>query len=251
MTLSIVNWNVQFATPRSWRTHGILSRIDRLDPEIVCLTETHDELLPQQGHTICSQPDYGYTVRPNRRKVLLWSREPWNQLDALGDDLMPSGRFVSGVTQTSVGEVAVIGICFPWFGSRTEARRGSERRRRWEDHEQYLAGLSEVLERVDAKRLIVMGDFNQAIGRGSRAPRGLQLALQEAFEPNLRIVTSDLAFQGRKSIDHIALSTDWAVDCADVISNLHEGRKLSDHFGVAAELSIQPSSSVVPAPRAP
>ena len=26
---------------------------------------------------------------------------------------------------------------------------------------QYLAGLSEVLERVDARRLIVMGDFNQ------------------------------------------------------------------------------------------
>ena len=88
-----------------------------------------------------------------------------------------------------------------------------------------------------------MGDFNQAIGRGSRAPRGLQLALQEAFEPNLRIVTSDLAFQGRKSIDHIALSTDWAVDSADVISNLHEGRKLSDHFGVAAD-AVYPSLPV-------
>ena len=145
----------------------ILSRIDRPDPEIVCLTETHDELLPQHGHTICSQPDYGYTVRPNRRKVLLWSREPWHRVDDLGIDSMPSGRFVSGVTQTSVGEVAVIGVCIPWFGSRTEARRGNERRRRWQDHEQYLAGLSEVLERVDARRLIVMGDFNQASGRAA------------------------------------------------------------------------------------
>ena len=240
MSLSVVNWNVEWATPKSRRTPEIRSRIDRCDPEIVCLTETHDELLSQHGHTICSQPDYGYTVRPNRRKVLLWSRKPWDQVDDLGIESMPSGRFVSGVTQTSVGEVAVIGVCIPWSGSRTEARRGAERRRRWQDHEQYLAGLTEVLERVEAKRLIVMGDFNQVIGPGGRARRELRLALQEAFAPNLRIVTSDLVFQGRKSIDHIALSADWAVDSVDAISNIHDDRKLSDHFGVAADVSVQP-----------
>ena len=153
---------------------------------------------------------------------------------------MPSGRFVSGVTQTSAGEVAVIGVCIPWSGSRTEAHSGAERRRRWQDHEQYLVGLTEVLERVDARRLIVMGDFNQVIGQGSRARRELRLALEEAFAPNLRIATADLVFQGRKSIDHIALSGDWVVDSVDAISNIHDGRKLSDHFGVAAEVSVQP-----------
>ena len=196
--------------------------------------------LAQGGHAICSRPDYGYGLQKNRRKVLLWSREPWRQVDDLGIDSLPPGRFVSGITQTSVGEVAVIGICIPWFGSRTEARRGAERRLRWQDHEECLVGLTEILERVEAKRLIVMGDFNQRIGQGSRAPRALRLALLEAFEPKLRIVTADLAFQGRKSIDHIALSEDWAVDSVDAISNIHEGRKLSDHFGVAAELSVQP-----------
>lgn len=219
-----------------------MSRIDRHDPEIVCVTETHDELLAQRGHAICSQVYYGYGLKKNRRKVLLWSREPWRQVDDLGIDSMPTGRFVSGITQTSMGEVAVAGICIPWFGSRTEARRGSERRLRWQDHEEYLAGLTEILERGNAKRLIVMGDFNQRIGQGSRAPRALRLALQEAFEPNLRIVTSNLVFQGRKSIDHIALSADWAVDSLATISNVHEDRKLSDHFGVAADVSVRPAS---------
>ena len=93
---------------------------------------------------------------------------------------------------------------------------------------------------MEAKRLIVMGDFNQVIGPGGRARRELRLALQEAFAPNLRIATSDLVFQGRKSIDHIALSGDWAVDSVDAISNIHEGRKLSDHFGVAADVSVRP-----------
>jgi hypothetical protein len=242
VSLSIVNWNVEFATPRSWRTPEVLGRIDGHGPEIVCLTETHDELLAQGGHAICSRADYGYGVQKNRRKVLLWSREPWKQVDDFGIGSLPPGRFVSGVTQTSVGEVTVIGICIPWFGSRTEARRGSERRLRWQDHEEYLAGLSGILGRVEAMRLIVMGDFNQAIGQGSRAPRALRLALQEAFEPNLRIVTADLAFQGRKSIDHIALSADWAVDSVSAVSNIHEGRKLSDHFGVAADVSVGPAS---------
>ena len=210
-----------------------------MSPEVVCLTETHNGLLSQHGHAICSQPDYGYTVKEDRRKVMLWSREPWDQVDDVGIDSMPPGRFVSGVTQTSLGEVAVIGICIPWFGSRTEASRKVERKLRWEDHEQYLAGLTEILGRADAKRLIVMGDFNQAMGPGGHAPPQLRSALEKAFSPSMRIVTSDIVFQGRESIEHIALSVDWTVRSLGVISNIHERRKLSDHFGVAADLSLQ------------
>ena len=53
----------------------------------------------------------------------------------------------------------------------------------------------------------------------------------------MTLATSELAFQGRRSIDHIAVSEDLAVGSLDVISNIHEGRKLSDHFGVVAEIS--------------
>ena len=77
-------------------------------------------------------------------------------------------------------------------------------------------------------RLIVMGDFNQIIGQGSRARPELRLALRKAFPPSMRIATSGLAFQGRRSIDHIALSADWAVGSLGVISNIHESRKLSN-----------------------
>ena len=241
MSLKLVNWNVEWATPRSSRRVEILRRIQRHDPEVVCLTETHTGLLPQEGHTICSQPDYGYPMKDGRRKVMLWSREPWEQVDDVGIDSMPPGRFVSGVTQTSVGEIMVLGICIPWFGSRTEARRTSERKKQWEDHEQYLAGLTEVLKRASAKRLIVVGDFNQAIGPGSRTPLKLRSALREAFPPGTTIVTSALAFQGRKCIDHIALSDDLAFTSLGVVSNIHEGKNLSDHFGVVADLSPLPS----------
>ena len=234
-----VTWNVEWATPRSWRTTEILSRIDRHAPEVVCLTETDVGLLSQRGYTICSQPDAGYKIKMGRRKVILWSREPWDEVDDTALDSMPPGRFVAGVTQTSLGKVTVIGVCIPWFGSRTEARRKSERKMRWQDHEQYLVGLTEFLGRATAKRLIVMGDFNQVIGTASRARPELQQALQKAFPASMTIATSELGFQGRKSIDHIALSDDWVVGSLDVISNIYEERKLSDHFGVVADLSAQ------------
>ena len=85
-----------------------------------------------------------------------------------------------------------------------------------------------------------MGDFNQTIGPSSRARLELRLALQKAFAPSMTIATSELAFQGRRSIDHIALSDDLAVGSLGVISNIHEGRKLLDHFGVVAVLASQP-----------
>ena len=156
---------------------------------------------------------------------------------------MPPGRFVAGATQTSLGKVRVIGVCIPWFRSRTEARRGLQRKRPWEDHAQYLAGLTEILRRQSVKHLIVMGDFNQALGPSSRAPLELKTALVDAFPPNMEIVTPDLSFQGRRSIDHIASSDDLKVESPGVISNIHDGREISDHFGVVVGLSLQSSTN--------
>ena len=239
MSLKLVNWNVQWATPRSQRSPEILNRVRGHDPEIVCLTETHKGLLSQGGPTICSQPCYGYPIKKGRRKVILWSRKPWEKVDDLGMKSMPPGRFVSGVTQTSVGVLKVIGVCIPWSGSRTEARRGSDRKKRWEDHEQYLVGLTELLKSKPTERLIVMGDFNQRIGPASSAPAKLQSALLKAFPPRMNIATVAIGSRGRRSIDHIVLSDDLSAESIGVIINIHDGRKLSDHFGVGAEVSAK------------
>ena len=235
MPLKLVNWNVEWATPRSRRRPEILSRIDKHAPEVICLTEAHVGLLSQDGHTICSQPDYGYPIKEGRRKVLLWSREPWKNIDDVGIDSMPPGRFVSGVTQTSLGEMTVVGVCIPW--SRSRVGGSGVERRMWEDHEQYLASLAEVLERTPARRLIVIGDFNQRLGQGRNVPAKLRAALLRAIPKRMTIATSGIEFQGRRSIDHIALSEDLTAEDIGAISNIDEVRKLSDHFGIIASLS--------------
>lgn len=243
MALTVLNWNVEWATPRARRTRHILDRIARHAPDVVCLTETHEDLLASHGHAICSRPDAGYGLKPGRRKVMLWSREPWERVDDLGEDSMPPGRFVAGVTETSLGAVTVVGVCIPWFGSRAEARRGCERKDRWEDHAKYLDGLRRVLERGASERVIVMGDFNQTIGEGSRAPAELRQALQAALPRGMAIATSDLKFEGRPNIDHVALSGDLVAQSVEAISNRHEGRDLSDHFGVVADVTAKVSSA--------
>ena len=168
---------------------------------------------------------------------MLWSREPWERVDDLGHCSMPPGRFVSGVTQTPVGEVTVMGICIPWFGSRTETRRGSERKRQWEDHVLYLDCLSEVLKEEQDSSLIIVGDFNQRIGQGGFVPPNLRWALQSAMPEYVTIATSALGYRGSRCIDHMALSEDLAAESLSVIGNMLGERELSDHFGVGTVLT--------------
>lgn len=237
MAATLVNWNVEWATPRSWRSPEILKRIELHEPEIICLTETHSGLLSQDGHVISSLPDYGYKINKYRRKVLLWSREPWEQVDDVGSDMMPPGRFVSGITRTSLGEVTVIGVCIPWADSRV--RGSAVKRVRWEDHRQYLGGLSEVLDRIPVERLIVVGDFNQRIQQGGNAPSDVRMALQSAVASRMTIATAGLGLRGQRSIDHVAISGDLTAEHLRVISNFDGERRLSDHFGIVAGISAR------------
>ena len=68
----------------------------------------------RDGHSICAQDNWRQPCRKGqegRRKVLRWSRAPWENVDDVGNESLPPGRFVSGVTQTGVGEVTIIGVC--------------------------------------------------------------------------------------------------------------------------------------------
>ena len=235
MLLRLVNWNVEWATPRSPRSVEIRRRIERHDPEIICLNEAVIGLFPGEGHTICSQEDYGYPIGEGRRKVQLWSKRPWERVDDVGDRSMPPGRFVAGVTDTSIGQVTVIGVCIPWSGSRV--RDSEDGRKVWEDHRQYLSGFASVLSRARPDRLIVMGDFNQRISHRGHAPVDLRMALGRAIPDGMTIATSTFGHQGRRSIDHIVLTDDLAAESMGVISNVDGDRRLSDHFGIFAEVS--------------
>ena len=237
--MNLVNWNVEWATPCSRKGKEILWRVREHDPEVVCLTEAPVNLMDpyeESGHLIHSQPESEDAAMPKRRKVMLWSKRPWRDVDDVDSHELSPGRFIFGTTKTSLGDVAVMGICIPWANSR--ANGPAAKRRRWEDHEKYLEILPQVIGRAPVQRMIVVGDFNQRIQQGSYTPVRLRSALREIFAGRLTIATAGLGFQGKRTIDHTALSSDLAAEFLGVISNIHGNGELSDHFDVVAGLSL-------------
>lgn len=246
MSLSVINWNVEWGEPE-WVRPIILQRILEHEPEVLCITEADDGFLKQcGGHTINPVDDFGPGRDGLKRKVLLWSRKPWKNVDQQGRSNLPPGRFISGKTETSIGDVTVFGVCIPFHNSRI-----GQGQKPWQDHEEYLVGLADILTNVNATPAIVVGDFNQQIGQ-RRYPypparhrvRPLLAAAMEAG--SLTIATASLGFRGSKSarrtIDHIAINHDLCAESLSVISNSKDKpQDLSDHFGVAATLTTQTS----------
>mgnify|MGYP001486934807 CR=1 FL=1 len=232
--LSIVTWNVEWQPARSRKAEELRHRIFATNPHVICLTEAYTDFLPAFGHVVAASPDHGYPIKEGRRKVLLWSRKPWRNIDQIGDEDMPSGRFVAARTETPIGEIDVIGVCIPWAAAHVST--GRKDRQRWDDHLQYLAGLNRVLAGRD-RRTIIAGDFNQRIPRRG-APQAVYDALDSTVLRFFAVPTMGrIAPLDELAIDHIAHSSDLVSRSVTGLSHLVEGGpRLSDHFGLHVEL---------------
>lgn len=252
--MKVVNWNVQWATRRSGRSPEILRRIGRHNPDIACLMETDRRLLSEwDGQVIEARPDPVQGPAGNRRKVLLWSRQRWADVNDLGSDRLPPGRFLAGTTETPMGQIRVCGVCIPWHNSGVNV--GVKDRTPWQDHCAYLDGLSSILSSKSPTPLIVLGDFNQQIGQRRRPYPPLshpvrtksQETMAAVGPPGLTIASAGLGLRGRRAIDHMAISGELSAVSLTTIDNMDGDRRLSDHFGVVADLYTrgEPQSSTV------
>lgn len=229
-----LNWNVWWANDRLARGETVQSLVEKSKADVVCLTETTLSIVPVTGHQIDAGLDWGYQHDGTRRKVVLWSREPWVDVDSVGAESMPGGRFVSGVTQG----IRFVGVCIPWKDAHVTS--GRRDRTPWEDHLAYLSGLAAVLERYqDAdESLCVLGDYNQRIPRKYQPIRVAE-ALSNVLGENLVVATAGKTDdEGMLLIDHYSHTTDLAVEVLEIIPRKSaEGTKLSDHVGVIASIS--------------
>jgi hypothetical protein len=75
-------WNAQWAAPSAERGRPTIRLLDSLACDVLCVTEVELGLLAETGHAIDSHPDYGYARVRDRRKVVLWSRQPWTEVIA-------------------------------------------------------------------------------------------------------------------------------------------------------------------------
>lgn len=170
--LKVLNWDVEWAEAQ-WKAAEMRRRIDQQAAGIICLTEADPGRLklPQDGNSICAQGDRGPTRsqgQEGRREHLLWSGDPWDAVDEVGIPSLPAGRFVSGVQRPELGRLPSSGFAFPTPArGRVEGTRWN--RQMWQDHEEYLGGLSKLLKRAPRERLVVVGISTSR--SGSAAPR--------------------------------------------------------------------------------
>ena len=236
--LRIGTWNTQWAKPGTARGCRVANALTAPGCDILCVTEGYAAILPEGGHVIDAGPDWGYRAPEGRRKVLLWSKRPWSDVDPVGSDALPGGRFVAGTTETGLGPLSVVGVCIPWRDA--HVRSGLKDRGAWQDHESWLAGFAALPYGRAGKRTVVLGDFNQRIPR-SRQPKRIYATLRDAFAGLAFATGGELAGTPEMAIDHIAHTPDLALaDDIRIWPRLSARTALSDHIGVRGGVVLAP-----------
>lgn len=235
--LQIVNWNIERQAPDKRRAKIMMERISAISPQLVCLTEAFEgSTAALGGYEISTRGVAWSKEAPAERKVVLWSRNPWTDKDNDEAETLRSGAYVAATTDTPIGAVRVIGVCIPYsFASPFGL---TPRSRPWSEQLKFLEGLKQVVaNREFAIPVVVIGDFNQFAPRiwGSKAASA---ALEEALG-SLTICTIGIIDSiNRPTVDHVALSQNLKAQSITGIDEFDDnGRKLSDHFGLAVRVS--------------
>lgn len=230
--LRIALWNTEWASLRSKRGHVIRELIIAEAPDLVCLTEAAPDLVPDGGHLLTPSDEPRYRGCKNGEKVLLWSRWPWSR-SKITLPGAAGGRFVEGRTGPQ-GDLRVTGVCIPWHDSRT--RYGEVRRKRWDDHLEYIDALQEHEARAADGPSVLLGDYNQ------RAPRRRQphrvFERLNRFLQGRALITAGWEDPTDALIDHVALSGGLTGSVTRIWPKVHDGLRLSDHVGVLAEVAL-------------
>ncbi len=254
MSMRILNWNTEFVSPRA--RNGKFERIRALiasyDADVICLTEAYPEAMPDGGRLLRSNKSGRVNAeKRGARKVVLWSRFGWSNVDTLGAPGMPPGRFIKANTFVDDERWTIIGMCIPYAHYRNHAKWGDQRKKFWGGACEYLDALREdFLPRLiredflpyvkEPMRTILLGDFNMQIPAYNYPyPRSaVNQKRKETFDGWL-IPTAGIS---RHFIDHIAMSTELRVNSLRYISRYDSDySQLSDHNGVVIDVVHEPS----------
>ena len=232
--MRLLLWNTAWASPRFPKGTYIKEYAKFSNLDIICYTEVRLGLEPESGYFIESLPDYGYSKTEGKRKVSLWSSSQWEQVDQVGSEELPSGRFISGISKG----IRFVAVCIPWKDAHVNS--GRKDRKSWEDHISYIEGLKKIIEvyKKESYPICILGDYNQRIPR-NRQPEHVYNYLMDLLSSGFETKTSDtLDPDGKLLIDHISVSDGLSVDIEDIHpKTTKDGLTLSDHVGIIANLT--------------
>ncbi len=229
--MRILLWNVEWATLTSKRGQEIQRIYRDFAPDIACITESYLQFWENEGNVISSTEDYGYKITKGRRKVILVSSSEWENVDNVGNQDFPSGRYCYGKTHG----LNIHGVCIPWKDA--NVRNGQKNRDPWEDHMNYLDALKPLIK-GNQEKAIVLGDYNQRIPR-KWSPENIYEKLLDTLKPNFTVATTGIIKEmDKQAIDHFANTYDISIKKIQIIDNHMGSLKLSDHFGFVIDIDF-------------
>lgn len=242
--MKLATWNLARPARSGARTERTLAMIGDVKADVWVLTETREQLRPSEGYVFAAHSSIAKDRGIGETWVSIWSKTPGEKIPLQAD---PERSAAALVNVSPERPVIVIGTVLPWLGdTRQEQQRGSVA------FQAALEGQaqewSDIAARYDGVPICVAGDFNQDLvcrhyyGSGD----GRKLLRATLARHNLKCLTGDeldpvslATSQRAASVDHICVSK--AVENAKIVSVWPEesevGPKLSDHFGVCAEIS--------------
>jgi hypothetical protein len=244
--MKIATWNLARVRPtNTQRCAEIVRWLDAVDADVWVLTETHDSVSPGPGYSAVTTAQPDRPGEPGERWATIWSRLPIEPLPPTRD----VARSVAALVRPTTGHPLVIyGTVLPWLGSPWRdfaADNGVAFRAALAAQ---LADWITLVGQFPDGDLCVIGDFNQDLSRryyyGSRANR---TALLDALRTvGLFALTADptdpvrAVARDRASIDHICVPARVVQQGSPRLEVWPSGaapdRRLSDHYGVAADL---------------
>ena len=226
--MRIATWNTKWAG----KTHGptIAEDLVATKADVIVGTEVLVDLLPSYEHVVDAGTDWGYELPDGRRrKVAMWSARPWTDVTRFDDPTAPGGVPSYASADPALGPVRQVGVCTP--GRDANVTGGRRVRVCWADHLAFLGALPSQT-RVQPLPVVVVGDFNQRIPRGSQ-PLHVFDALTDAVT-GLEVPTAGETAHGQL-IDHVAHSPELSSSVTDIICPSRDGVTLSDHHGVVVD----------------
>lgn len=233
--MRVITWNLERKKPSTPTGSAAVELLTSERPDVVVVTEARvGHLTSLGGYEVTSEPPPSDRFANDERKVLMWSAQPWRDVDCVGDPHMPAGRFVAATTDTPIGEVRVIGVCIPWH--MCDVRVDAKDRRPWEQHQRWLELFEPLIAAECALPVVIAGDFNQRVPRRSGGRRDVAELLAHVMG-DFTIVTSGMpAGCERQGVDHIAI--DQRLEATEVHGwpSDHGGVRMSDHDAAVADL---------------
>lgn len=228
VAVKVSTWNTQWATLRSDRGTRVAAKLASTEADIIVLTEGIRGLLPANGQVLDAGSDWGYPLKPDRRKVIIWSRLPLT-LETVGTEGAALGRLAVATASTPAGPVRIIGVCIPWRDAHVTTGRSDASP--WSEHLQYLDQLEKLFSKFDRSvPTVIAGDFNQRIPRFSQPIR-----VADRLSAVLEDWTTHTAgpMENGPHIDHIATSAHLICRSVSDWPGTEQMGRLSDHSGVS------------------